>query len=317
LVVNDGIAYSEADEVVVEVGARGESKFEDPSLELEVRYTLKEPTEELTKEKLDSLEILISEGIFGEVSSLYGLENCNNLVEFLFSSHNITDLTPLSGLTKLENLALGQIHILSDISPLANLVNLKELDLSSNNISDISALKNLTKLTSLRLLYNPINDILALEDMKELNDLWISSPTQGGPLLQNTHVISELTKLTTLWLGELNIDDISFVSTLDSLLYLRLSFCNVEDISSISNCTQLMRLYLDSNNITDITPLEELTNIYLLDLKYNEITNIEPLVNNSGLGQGAAVSLIGNPLDEISINQYIPELQNRDVTVFY
>jgi Leucine-rich repeat (LRR) protein/flagellar hook assembly protein FlgD len=317
LKVNDGIAESDPDDVVVEVSARGESVFEDPVLEIEVRFTLEEPTGELTDEELDSLYILSGYGIFGEVSSLTGIEKCKNLTQLTYGVNNITDLTPLSGLIKLENLALDQNYILSDISPLANLVNIKELDLSSNNISDISALRNLNKLTYLKLTYNPISDISALKDMKELNELQISYPTQGGPLLQNAHVISGFNKLKILWLGELNIDDISFVSTLTELLYIRLSFCNVTDISAISNCTKLVRLYLDSNSITDITGLEGLTDINLLDLNYNQITNIEPLVNNSGLGKGDAVSLRGNPLDEISINQYIPELTKRGVTVFY
>ncbi|MGE5812290.1 MAG: leucine-rich repeat domain-containing protein [Ignavibacteria bacterium] len=101
------------------------------------------------------------------------------------------------------------------------------------------------------------------------------------------------------------------------MVYLHLANNNLTDIQAISNCTQLVRLYLDLNEITDIAPLEGLTNLSLLDLKYNKITNIEPLVNNSGLGQGDAVSLNGNPLDQISINQYIPELRNRGVTVFY
>ncbi|MGD8782691.1 MAG: leucine-rich repeat domain-containing protein, partial [Ignavibacteria bacterium] len=316
LVVYDGIAYSEADEVVVEVGSRGESKFEDPMLEIEVRFCLGAPTEELTEEKLDSLYTFTLQG-FGEVSSLYGLENCKNLTWLIAPSNNITDLTPLSGLTKLENLALDQTHILSDISPLANLTNLTELNLESNNISDISALRNMTKMYSLHLIGNPIEDFSALEDMTELNDLWIGQYGSNIYPCTGTDVISNFTKLDILWITDCDVFDISFISTLSVLRYLRLSYCNVENISAISNCTQLMRLYLDGNNITDITPLEELTNIYLLDLKYNEITNIEPLVNNSSLGQGAAVSLIGNPLDEISINQYIPELQNRGVTVFY
>jgi Leucine-rich repeat (LRR) protein len=154
--------------------------------------------------------------------------------------------------------------------------------------------------------------------MKEIKYLYLSRENQVGSLLQNTHVISQFRKLKTLWLGELNLDDISFVSTLtDSLTYLHLSFCNITDISAIANCRQLVRLYLDSNNITDIKALEELNNLNLLDLMYNKITNIEPLVNNIGLGQDDAVSVTGNPLDQISINQYIPELQNRGVTVFY
>jgi Leucine-rich repeat (LRR) protein len=73
---------------------------------------------------------------------------------------------------------------------------------------------------------------------------------------------------------------------------------------------------MDSNNITDITPLEKLTNLNILDLIYNQIKNTLPLVNNNGLGQGDAVSLTGNPLDSISVNQYIPALVARGVSVY-
>lgn len=85
----------------------------------------------------------------------------------------------------------------------------------------------------------------------------------------------------------------------------------------LANCTQLEQLYMDSDSISDITALSKLTNLILLDLSFNQITDIAPLVNNSGLSQGDAISLNGNPLDSISINQYIPQLKTRGVVVFY
>ncbi len=317
LVVNDSIADSEPDEVVVEVGPRGESKFEDPVMELQVRYALNDPTGELTDEKLASLNSFIFAVMFGKIASLEGIENCSNLTQMNLGLNSISDLTPLSSLTKLEDLALDQNYIISDITPLAKLINLTVLNLESNNISDISELKNLTKMYSLYLLDNPIEDFSPLKDFKELNDLWIGRFGGNTYPCTGTDVISNFTKLDILWITDCDVQDISFVATLSVLEYLRLSHCNVYNISAISNCTHLVRLYLDNNNITDITSIEGLTDLNLLDLSNNRITNIEPLVNNSGLGQGDTISLNGNPLDEISINLYIPELQNRGVTVFY
>ena len=166
LVVNDKIAYSEPDEVIVEVGARGESRFEDTVLELELRYRLGERTGELTDEKLDSAKNLGSTSMFGVVTSLAGIENCRNLTELLLGLNSITDLTPLSGMTQLEKLALDQNYILSDISPLANLTNLTELNIHSNNISDISALNNLIKIKMLNLIGNPIQDMSPLRNKR-------------------------------------------------------------------------------------------------------------------------------------------------------
>ena len=317
LVVNDGIADSEPDEVVIEVGPRGESRFEDPVMESYVRYTLKDPTGELTDEKFASIDTMITEGMLGEVTSLKGIENCSNLILLSISLNNFSDLTPLSGLTKLKTLSSSQNYIITDITPLANLTNLTKLNLESNNISDISALANLTKMYSLHLIGNPIEDISALKNMIDLNDLWLGRYGSNTYPFTGEDVILNFTKLTTLWINGCDVQDASFVSKLAVLHYLRLSHCNISDISAIENCTQLERLYLGDNTITDITALEGLTNLTILDLRDNQITDIESLVKNSGLGINTAISLIGNPLDSVSINQYIPELIERGVTVFY
>ena len=56
-------------------------------------------------------------------------------VLLLLSRNQITDVSPLSGLTKLETLSLTKNEI-SDLSPLAGLTNLKELHLYGNPIPD-------------------------------------------------------------------------------------------------------------------------------------------------------------------------------------
>lgn len=80
---------------------------------------------------------------------------------------------------------------------------------------------------------------------------------------------------------------------------------------------KLERLYLDYNKIVDIKPLQNLTELSLLGLGHNQINDILPLVNNTGLNNGDLVGLVSNPLNEISINRYIPELRARRVIVIW
>ncbi len=61
------------------------------------------------------------------------------------SSNQITDISSLAGLNKLEYLSLIDNQI-SDINPLSNLTNLSVLYLEANRITDISALGELTKI---------------------------------------------------------------------------------------------------------------------------------------------------------------------------
>lgn len=317
LVVNNGVIDSAPNDVVVTVSPRDEIVFNDPNLELSVRYALKTPNANISDNMLLSIDTLYNYSSYYRISSLNGIEKCKNLMVLGISDQNVADVSGLAGLAKLQSLYLDQNHSITDITALANLTNLQNLNLESNNISDVTPLKNLTKLTNLGLLGNPVTDISPLSNMTALEQLWLGQYGNNTYPLSGASVISRFTKLYLLWITDCDLSEISFVSTLTSLQYLRLSFCNVNNIDSLANCTELEQLYLDSDHITDITSLKGLTNLNILDLRYNQITNIAPLVNNNGLGQGDAISLTGNPLDSISVNQYILELKSRGATVFY
>ncbi|WP_125767160.1 MucBP domain-containing protein [Lapidilactobacillus wuchangensis] len=98
----------------------------------------------------------ISEGdithIDGQTSfSLEGLQYATNLTEIMLQSSvstayygDITDVSPLAGLTKLTDLELTGNRI-TDVTPLAGLTNLKQLGLAFNHIGDFSSLSSLTK----------------------------------------------------------------------------------------------------------------------------------------------------------------------------
>ena len=69
------------------------------------------------------------------------------------------------------------------------------------------------------------------------------------------------------------------------------------------------------NQINDISVLEGLTSIKKLSIYGNQVTNLLPLVTNPGVGDGVELFLGANPLDDISLNTYIPVLENLGALV--
>ena len=226
-------------------------------------------------------------------------------------SGGISDISALSGLTKLTTLKLYHNNV-RNISALSGLTKLATLGLSGNAITDISALSGLTKLTTLGLGDNWITDISAL---------------------------SGLTKLTRLYLWENNVSDISALSGLTKLTTLDLEANNVGNISALSGLTKLTNLYLGfiargtvsypdgttfgktatyspggyssssalEGQVVDCGPLDD-------PIDHNNISDISAL---SGLTELTRLDLSGNPLSYPSLYTHIPALKARGVTVAF
>ena len=113
-------------------------------------------------------------------------------------------------------------------------------------------------------------------------------------------------------MGEVTISPLKNLVNIENL---HLAWNQISDITPLSNMKKLKWVALDKNEISDISPLRDLSNLRYVRLWYNQIKNIKPLVENPGIGKGDIVGLDGNPLDEISLNEYIPELQARGVLV--
>lgn len=334
LVVDDDRRKSEPDTAVITALPREPTPFEDPNLEIFVRFTLRTPLDDLADSLLLAVDTLESHHvIIPDVVSVAGLEHCLNLEYLGMWRQSIEELSPLAGLVKLEYLNLTQNYRIRDVSPLAGLTNLRYLDLDSNEITDISPLAGLTRLTYLKITLNRgITDISAVANMKELE--------QFGCSFCAISDLSPLAGLTNLWrlrLGFGGVNDISPLAGLTNLKLLYLKDNNITDISAVAGMTRLDRLYLSGNAIVDISPLQNLkslpflvisgnlieditalkhlTGLGLLSLSHNPVKDIGPLVENSGLDRGNHVFLHGCPLNEKSVNEYIPALRARGVTV--
>ena len=219
------------------------------------------------------------------IENLEGLQYCVNLVYLVQHCGGITDLSPLSNLSKLEHLNLG-VNPVSDISPLSTLKNLTYLSIYQSNVSDLSPLSELTSLEKLDLKHNKISDI---------------SP------------LSNLTNLTELEIGGNYVSDIAPLKYLSDLKWLDISDNKISDISSLSNLTNLEFLLVSKNNISDIFPLTSLINLRELNLAENNISDISPLIELSEkMKNMLIVDIRENPIDSRSLKELEKRVELRE-----
>jgi hypothetical protein len=282
--------------------------FPDKNLEALIRTELgKQAGDEIVANDLTYLGGLDAsrQGIV----DLTGIEYCVNLENLNLLGNSISDISVLSSLTKLYELNLHRNQV-SDISALSPLTNLTKLYLLENNISDIRALSSLTSLTMIDLGGNSVSDISSLSSLTNLTVLYLWENN-----IKDISSLSSLTSLTLLHLPGNQISDVSDLAVLTNLTELCLDANNITDISPLASLTNLTELSLGGNRISDIQALSSLTNLTFLNLENNQISDIQPLLANSGLSEGDTVALRNNPLSSTSVNEYIPQLEQRGVTV--
>ena len=161
------------------------------------------------------------------VESLVGLECAANVRVLRLNHNQITDVSPLSGLTGLETLTL-QYNQITDVAPLSGLTGLEWLNLFANQITDVSPLAGLTGLETLHLGDNRIMDVAPLAD---------------------------LTGLELLSLQRNRITDVAPLADLTRLETLNLAANRITDVVPLADLTRLETLYLSRNQIADIGPL--------------------------------------------------------------
>lgn len=259
--------------------------FPDSIMERNIRETIGLPNGDIHASDLQDLTDFIAteQGI----TDLTGIEYCIKLTFLHISGNEISDLTPLQNLTTLWAISIADNSV-SDLTPLAGLTNLGQLALGYNPVSDISPLTNLIHLDWLRLNSTQVTDYSPIYGLDSLRELDIANN---------------------------GLTDISFTSNLTQVKVLNISGNWATSAAPLSGLTGLEQLHGAFNLFTDISAFSSLTSINNLDIRFNQINDILPLINNSGLGDGDTVSLQNNPLSDQSINDYIPALEARGVTV--
>ena len=232
-----------------------------------------------------------------DISDLTPLAGLTNLARLILIRTNVSDLTPLAGLTSLTRLSLGDNSI-SDLTPLAGLTSLTWLSLYTNSVSDLTPLADLTNLTSLYLGDNSLADLTPLAGLTSLTQLFLSSTS-----VSDLTPLAGLTNLTWLSLGDNSLADLTPLAGLTSLTWLSLYTNSVSDLTPLAGLTSLTGLRLDANSIADLTPLAGLTNLIRLSLDDNSIADPMPLagltnLTDLSLGDNSIADLM--PLDGLT-----------------
>ena len=238
---------------------------------------------------------------------------------------SVTDLTPLAGLTKLQELSIPAE--VKSLAPLAGLTELRSLNLQTRNgngsyypLTDISALSGMTKLTTLFLALGDVKDLSPVSGLTSLTDLNLygnfNCPDlqflSGLAKLTNLSIelgdvkdlspVSGLTSLTDLQIyGNFSCSDLQFLSGLTKLRTLQIRPNNGEgatpltSLKGLENLTELRELHVNGpGNLTDVEPLANLTNLTTLSLPYRDYSvNEPPALDLSGLSGLTKLQTLG------------------------
>jgi hypothetical protein len=187
--------------------------FTNDSLESAVRVKLSKPTGPITTVDLQNMP---GDLYLNNAQTLEGLQYCTNITSLeINGTAQLTDLTPLAGLTKLQSLTINSSS-LTNLTPLQNLTSLTFLDLYSDQVSDITPLGNLVNLITLELGNNQITNISPIQNLDNLDYLYLdyNQITDISPLLNNPG----LTSGTTISLGNNPLSDTSYFTSIPQLI---------------------------------------------------------------------------------------------------
>jgi internalin A len=223
---------------------------------------------EIEKNIGKELELLPLDEIYYHENNSYAIDESGRLTGLNLNECQLTDLSPLQGLSRLTRLSLRD-NQLTGLSPLQGLSRLNVLDLGDNQLTDLSPLQGLSQLTKLYLRNNQLTDLSPLYGLRQLTGLNLSG--------------NQLT-------------DLSPLHGLRQLTGLNLSGIQLADLSPLQELSRLRVLMLGNNQLTDLSPLQELIRLRVLKLGDNQLTDLGPLQELSQLRE---LYLINNRIKEL------------------
>ena len=181
--------------------------FNDPALEAEVRRKAGKLEGDVT---LADLKKVRSVDLTRGGKPTDSLDPCifpllTNLHHVYLGGGELSDLSPLAGLTQVEGLRASMNRV-AVITPLAGMLQMDRLDLGRTQVRDLTPLKRMTKLTELMLDDTPVDDL---------------SPLVG------------LAKLERLSIKRTRVTDVSPLKALRKLKFLYVAGSNVASVTSI------------------------------------------------------------------------------------
>lgn len=281
--------------------------------------------------KLTNLEILKLDGCLA--SDISVVANMKKLKELKFYPYNVyenprvlNDLSPVSGLTLLEDLYIGE-YSLVDISALSGLTNMKYLNIMNNNIKDISALQNMKDLEVLNMYRNEILGIKSLAGMTKLRDInmqynqvsdveILSTLTGLKSIIASDNQITKFPDLSNckeLYSYDFStnkINNIDEIKKADVLEYVNLYKNEITSLSGMNGMEKIKSLSVFENKLTSLNGIETLINLESLYASKNNIKDISVLENMQNIQY---LNFEENEIEDISIVENLNKLKSLNI----
>lgn len=239
----------------------------------------------------------------GQVTVLDDLSDMLNLHMVILCNQNISDLSPLEGLS-ITKLALHGNNI-SDVSPLSSCPMLERLVLSSNPLSDLSPLSDHKKLFHINVgatNITDLNDIAKMPSVRELDIFDCHYLNDISPI--------EMKKMTFLYIRPADPEAVKIISRITTLI--RLNIWSTESLGSpqtFSELKDLSYLLMDGCGLTSLDGIENFPKLKELQVRNNSINDFSLISGHKGI---TYLSLTHNPVKDWS---FLSELEQLN-TIF-
>jgi Leucine-rich repeat (LRR) protein len=257
------------------------------------------------------------------ITSLEALRGIN-LYEISINFTNVTDLTPLGGMSNLERINLAGTNVKS-LQPLALCSHLEAIDCRGTQITkaEIDAFQK--KMPDCKIWYKdePKPYIFSASESQTnlkwwggLSPAWQQTLRNELALLHDTPsqaAIREMYKLKRLRLQKiqmpdgnmLDFDDLSPISAMPDLSELTLNGTNINSLEPLKKFPKLTHLECRETPINDLSPIANCLDMKYLDILGTQVSSLEPLKNMKKMRHlniaGTRVSnLAGIPTDVLN-----------------
>lgn len=235
----------------------------------------------------------------------------------LFNNRMITDYSPISALSQLEELDLTfnlnltdeQLVSITKISTLKsidigfcekptnldflqNKPNLEHLNLNGcRGLTNFTALENISTLKSINANKTQLKDLDVLAKNQSIENLNLRDTE-----ISSVEPLGAFSGLKELDLSDTPLSDIAGLSGCKNLRQVKLINCKINDIGALGQASKLRTLHLINTPVTSIEALKNCSELTFLEVQESPIEDFSPLLE-------------GNNLRRLTVSELVPEEQ--------
>ncbi len=237
----------------------------------------------------------------GSGVDLAPLSGLIHLEALYINSNDVRSIHPLSSLTNLKDLRIFGCHELMDLSPISGMTKLIMLWAQGCGFVDVGSISDCKDLKQLYLADNLIYDISPLAGLTQLSEVTLS----GNPILDYSPIVPLYPNLQN---PDFDLDpDNDVIAIKDAVLEAAIrsaiqkpggdvTFADVKDLTNFDANRDWEEKPAEGSQIQDITALKYFISLTSLGLQFHAIQNIRPL---AGLTKLESLRLGGNPVNDL------------------